>query len=114
MPSGWTVTTKSDRLDSILSRSRSQAGKVIRKVGRNALKYIKELEPYKTGNLRNETRGEEGTLLYRIMIGGKAYYWRFLNDGTRYIPAKYFVEEGVNRALAEMDEDLKQFGRRIK
>lgn len=104
MASEWRVTVKSDQWDQMLENSRQHAGKLLRKAGFAAVGYVQEGEPVDTGFLRNSTEGEPGTLVFYIKIG--ADYWRFQNDGTRHTPPKYFVEEGVNRAIAELQADL--------
>jgi hypothetical protein len=110
MASEWQVKVKSDNFDRLLAENRQYAGKVLRQTGRNAVDYVKEGEPEKTGFLTNSTEGEEGTLVFYIKIG--AYYWKFLNNGTRYIAPMYFVENGVNRAIRELHERLEAYWKR--
>ena len=91
MASEWHIALKSDGFDKILSDSRQIAGKIIKRTGEDWVKYTVELEPEKTGHLKETTTGEPGTLIYHLLIG--ADYWRFVNDGTRYITAIYFLED---------------------
>lgn len=60
----------------------------------DALQTIRGLEPIRTGRMRRETViRKAGPLTY--YIEGKAPYTRFQNDGTRFIPAKHFMERGI-------------------
>lgn len=111
MSSDWKVVPKSDNLDRILVENRQLAGKLLRKAGNTAVKEIKLREPVgETGLLRNSTEGEPGTLIFRIKIG--AFYWSFLNEGTRYIAPMYFVEEGVNIGIGELHDALERYFKR--
>lgn len=110
MASEWKVTLKSDGFDKILEDNRQYAGKVIRKTGRAAVEYVREEAPKDKGFLASSIEGEEGTLVYHLKIG--AYYWKFVNNGTRYIAPRYFLESGINRAISDFHSQLAAYWKR--
>jgi hypothetical protein len=107
MASQWHVDLQTDNFDAILADSRQQAGKLIAQTGRNLVEYVKEGAPEKSGFLKSTIEGEQDTFIFYLRIG--AYYWPFLNDGTRYIAPMHFVEHGHMRAIAELRDKLAQY-----
>ena len=64
---------------------------------------VRRLSPVKTGYMRRRafTHVSGGGFLWPTLhVGGRAYYTKFQNDGTRYIqPPRLFVDRAVERVL---------------
>ena len=118
MPPGWNISLKNDNFDVILRESRSKAGKIVHKTGRNAITYIKEaiVETGSVDTHKMHDSVEEADIdkpfLFAINIG--VGYWEYTNDGTHRIPARFWLEEGMNRAIAEFNMLMDELGRRVK
>ncbi len=57
--------------------------------------------PVNTGELRDSISSER-TGRYRAGVGIGAFYWIFQNYGTSRIPARPFVEPGVQRGVEQL------------
>lgn len=72
---------------------------LLKKIAHAALAQSMKRTPVLTGNLRRSetTRVERD----RAFLGTTAEYGQYVHDGTRFMPARPFFEEGIQDALPE-------------
>ena len=75
------------------------AEELMSKLGHAALARSMKHTPVLTGNLRRSetTRAERD----RAYLGSTAEYAQYVHDGTRFVPARPFFEEGIQDAQGE-------------
>jgi HK97 gp10 family phage protein len=75
-----------------------------------------EAAPRRTGLLQSQiglgaAAQEPGAATVGIHIGKKAFYWRFVEFGTRFLTARPFVRPAYD---AEKDATVTRFGNRLR
>jgi HK97 gp10 family phage protein len=66
-----------------------------------------------TGNMLNGITKEDGPDAQTKDIMSAMYYWKFQNYGTRYLPARPFVEPGVAQTRPGFEARLATFESRL-
>ena len=85
----------------------ADAEELMSKLGHAALARSMKRTPVLTGNLRRSetTRAERD----RAYIGSSAEYAQYVHDGTRFMPARPFFEEGIRDAQGEFVDIAKRW-----
>jgi HK97 gp10 family phage protein len=63
---------------------------------------------YRTGRLHDSI--QERVLGDNLMVEATAPYARFVNDGTRYMEGRRFMEHGMDAALPDAERELRVWG----
>jgi HK97 gp10 family phage protein len=63
---------------------------------------------YRTGRLHDSV--QERVLGDNLMVEATAPYSRFVNDGTRYMEGRHFMEAGEQDAIPDIERELREFG----
>lgn len=70
--------------------------------------------PVRTGTLRGSiestTRGMSG----RVLISGSAYYWRFIEYGTRYQTARPFIRPATESESGQFEQRVRAIGPKLE
>lgn len=93
------ISQLDDALEAFARAIRDDAEKLLGKMGHAALARSMKRTPVLTGNLRRSetTRVERD----RAYLGSSAEYAQYVHDGTRFMPARPFFEEGIQDAVPE-------------
>lgn len=94
------ISELDDALEAFARALEDDAEKLLQKIAHSALAHSMKHTPVLTGNLRRSetTRVERD----RAYLGSSAEYAQFVHDGTRFVPARPFFEEGIQDAIPEM------------
>jgi HK97 gp10 family phage protein len=63
---------------------------------------------YRTGRLHDSV--QERVLGDNLMVEATAPYARFVNDGTRHMEGRRFMEAGMDAALPDVERELRVWG----
>jgi HK97 gp10 family phage protein len=66
---------------------------------------------YRTGRLHDSV--QERVLGDRLMVEATAPYARYVNDGTRYMEGRHFMEAGEQDAIPDIERELRTFGENV-
>lgn len=93
------ITDLDDALQGMASALQDDAERLLGKIGHAALARSMKRTPVRTGNLRRSetTRVERD----RAYLGSAMEYAQYVHDGTRFVPARPFFEEGIQDAVPE-------------
>lgn len=70
--------------------------------------------PVNTGLLRGSITSRSRGLSGRVDITGDAYYWRFLEFGTRYAAARPFVRPAAEAESVAFEQRVRQAATRLE
>ncbi len=93
------ISELDDALEAFARAIEDDGEKLMSKLGHAALATSMKRTPVLTGNLRRSetTRAERD----RAFLGTTAEYGQYVHDGTKFMPARPFFEEGIQDAQGE-------------
>lgn len=84
---------------------------LMQRIGLIAEGNAKKLAPVKTGNLR---RTITSTATERAaIVGASAAYAIYVHDGTRYMPARPFLADGIAASRDQIIAEVEKFGGQV-
>ena len=94
------ITELDNALDAFARAIQDDAEKLLGKMGHAALARSMKRTPVRTGDLRRSetTRVERD----RAFLGSSKEYAAYVHNGTQFMPARPFFEEGIQEAIPEM------------
>ncbi len=90
------------------------ATELLRAVGRVAHTAIRSqirARAYRTGRLHGS--GVERVVGDRVSVEFTAPYAKSVNDGTKYMEGRHYMEHGLTDAMPDIDREMKQWGEMV-